>query len=719
VKQGRKFIHETQVYKMLAAGGVKVPKYAVVNETSDLERMPFFAGEKVVVKGIADELWHKSDHGALKFLAFDKAAVADLHDSIKQRLHEDGYADYIETLVCACVDFKSRGGLPCEGFVSVKWEDSCGYVIRMGIGGIHAEFWAKELSSGVLSWPVAAMTPEVACEQLKNHVLGRIWLGTIRQSSALTDEANLLGFLRSMWAATGEFAASGVALLEMNPVVVDSDGAIVALDGVGEYGAPAHAEMHEARQIPRCATLLSPRTIAIAGVSSQAGSFGRVIFENMLKSDINKAQLRVIKPGVEQMAGVRCYEDVSSLKNDPVDALILALPAAVSCKTIIDLCAQGGGAEVVYLVAGGIGDGADKEGHGRKMMEIVASRRAAGEYAPFLVGPNSLGTILSPLKLNTLFISGQRLPVRFHAAGNIGFVSQSGAFFISRLSKECDLPIKYGYCIGNQIDVKLADFLSMFGQDDSIKVIGVYAEGFSHMDAANFAEVAKGLIGRGRHVILYKGGRSSEGMKAASGHTGAMASDYGLHKALFKHVGIKIAETFQEFSAALAFYGMNTECQKVGSIGAISNAGYETVGIADFLGGCSMIHPFEGRDKDALEAVIKENKLEGLVSVANPLDVTPMASERVYSQAIRVMALGDVDAVVAGIVPLTEKLDVFDESKATEFARELRQISLHSGKPVTVVIDSGVLYDQYAQLFMKEGLAVFRSMDIALSVFRL
>ena len=724
-KAGRQFITETQVYRWLQESGVHTPTYGVLRRKGDEARLSFKTGDKVVIKGLADQLWHKSDHGVLSFTTFDPARIADLHEEFARKLTAEKFT-YVETLVCEQIAFCTISGMPTEGFISIKWEESCGYVVRMGIGGIRTEFWAGKLAAALLVWPVATMTPAQAYAELADHILGQIWLGALRQSEALTTRGQIMRFLEGIWRCVPELERHRVQLIEMNPVVVARGGEIVALDGVGEIGESScalHLEK-EKRQQPLDA-LLHPKKVAIAGVSAQEGSFGRVIFENVLLSDLARENIKVIKPGVTSMQGVQCYPDVSHLKADPVDVLVLALPAALSCQIISDLCAQGGGATVVYLVAGGIGDGGDKEGFAARILSLIEERRAIGAYAPSLVGPNSLGIILSPLRLNTLFITQKSLSVPFHGQGNVGFVSQSGAFFITRLSKESKLPIKYGFCIGNQIDVRLSDFLAILGADPELRVIGVYAEGFGRLDALRFARMAQKLREEGRHVVLYKAGRSQEGMKAASGHTGAMASDHALHEKLFSQAGIKMVGTFGEFSAALAFYSLYPAAKPVARIGAMSNAGFETVGIADFLGGgghpaesrVSKVAPFGEEDRAALFRAICDHKLDGLVAVNNPLDVTPMAGSRAYRDMIRIIAKGEVDAVVVGIVPLSEKLSAFDETATQAFAQELRETTLESGKPVVIVIDAGATYDRYAGAFANAGLLVFRSMDEALTVF--
>lgn len=714
------FVHETEVYNILKHNGMKVPKFGVISPTSDVKDLPFKDGEPIVIKGLGLDLWHKSDEGALHFAEYSEDTVLKINETIKKNIA--GKYEWIETLICEKVPFQQSSALPSEAFISIQREDSCGYIISFGIGGIHAEAWAQELGSGVLMWPVSLMTPEQALEEFKVHWLGKVWLGTLRQGKALTTEAKMKAFIEHLWAVAKEVKERDLKLLEMNPMVLDQEGNPIALDGVAlrendedrtKYDAPINAD-----------AILNPKKIAVAGVSDKASSFGKKILDNLISSDLGESNLKVIKPGIEKFQGIECYADVSKLIDNPVDALILALPAKITVETLKLLCEQGGGAEVVYLVAGGLGDGADTEGYGKQVKELLHSRRKAGLWTPALIGPNSLGIVLSPKNVSTLFISKERLPINFKPNGNIGLVSQSGAFFITRLSNDDNLPIKYGFCIGNQMDIKVSDFVDVMAADSDISVIGAYSEGFDEGDAIRFAEKAKELIAKGKHIVLYKGGRSTEGQAAAAGHTGSMAGNYDLQKRIFVEAGIVVTESFDEYASVLRWLSAYPNYKHSTSVAVISNAGYETVGSADHLGEDKikgkkrLLMTLEDADKTALNKMIEENKLTGLVSAANPFDITPMAGDKAYLDATRVFAAGNADAVIVCVVPLSDMLGIFDDTRVKSFVAEIKKIASESNKPVGVVVDSGKLYDDYRQAFAKENVPVYRSIETAFSAIK-
>ncbi len=403
--------------------------------------------------------------------------------------------------------------------------------------------------------------------------------------------------------------------------------------------------------------------------------------------------------------------------DNPADALIIALPAKVTVNTLTELCNQGGGAELVYLVAGGLGDGADKDNLAKQITDLLSSRRRQGLWTPAIIGANSLGIVLAPQRVSTLFISRDRLPISFQEKGNIGFVSQSGAFLITRLSNNASLPIKYGICVGNQIDKKASDLINVLADDEDIKVIGTYIEGFPQGDAVRFAQNAKRIIESGKKVVLYKGGRSSEGMKAASGHTGAMAANYHLQKKVLEKAGIIVTESFSEFTAVLKWYSAYPNYKRPSNLAVLSNAGYETVGSADrvgedlIAGRKNLLMALSETEQSHLEKVVVKNRLGGLTIASNPLDLTPMAGERTFLDAARCFADSHADTIVICMVPLTDMLRPFNQNKVLDFASELKAIADATGKAIGVVVDSGFIYDEYRATIEDCGIPVFRSIE--------
>ena len=703
------FIPENQVYNLLSQVGIKTPQHFLIE--NDFSNVKFPDNKAVVLKGMATDLWHKSDNNALHFCKFDRDIVADIHRSMKEKVSEK--FDWLGTLVTERIDIQKADNAPSEIFVSLQRDKCCGAIISLGFGGLLTEEWARELKQSLLVWPASVYSPQEALEELENHWLGKILLGQVRQQKPLVEREKLLAFLESLWTLDNLMGEKNVGFLEVNPFVIDDKGDIVALDGVGLYNEEGH---QEPCPVPlQDNSFLNPKRIALAGVSAKPGNVGGLILENIRQSKIAEDELLIVKPGVSHFAGISCINDVSGLTENPVDVLILALPAASSVEMIEQLCEQGRGAEVIYIVAGGIGDGADQSGFGERLSRLIETRRENNEWCPAIVGPNGLGMLLSPLKLNSLFIPQRKLNVNFRADSQVALISQSGAFLITRLSRHSNLSLKYGFSIGNQLDMKLSDFMALMERDKSVRVLGIYVEGFVEGDVCAVAKLVKQFRAENRHVVIYKGGRSALGQAAAAGHTGAMTGDYHLQKRLLHKAGAVIVESFNQFNAVFKWMAAYPDLHTLGKLAIVTNAGYETVGSVDILGDndSGRLYEFNQDNYQHLSKILKRHKLEGLVAPSNPLDLTPMADESVYYDCVESMIDYGAGVVMLGLVPLSEQLDTHLLNQAEAFAEKLKKLAEFSGRLIGIVIDAGVPYQQYKAVFERQGFPVFDGMDMA------
>ncbi|MDR1841021.1 MAG: CoA-binding protein [Holophagales bacterium] len=704
------FIHEIRAYELLIEAGLGVAEWAVVRDAADIESLPFAAGTPVVLKGTALDVWHKSDLGLVAFEDFDIDTIAQHHERMKSVASAHGA--YVGTLVARRVDFKRLAGQPTEALVALRKTPEAWWTIVLGIGGILTNAWGEEIRP--LLWPVALTTPMEAFSDFRTHWLGKTWLGDLRQGKALTDEARLTAFFEGLWRLVSLLEREGAALLEMNPVVLDEEGRPIALDGVGTIEPQGEvAKTHAFDPVKVQEILLRPKTLALAGISNKPGNPGRIILDNMLLGGMERSGIIPIKPGATEIDGLPCLNGVEDLREKPVDILMISLPAPVAVETIEQLCSQGGGAEIVYLFSGGIGDGADKSGYGTRVQSFLAARRAANLWTPLIIGPNGLGFLTSDKKLNTLFIPDAKLPARL-PGGPLALVSQSGAFLVSRLSALPYLPMRYACSIGNQMDLRLSGFLRALGSDPRIKVIATYVEGFAPGDLMNFAMTAKELTARGQRVVLYKGGRSQAGMAAASSHTGALAGDWELQRALLVRAGVIVCESLADFDAVMCWLASFPEGKPL-KTAVITNAGFESVASADLVeGNLEAVRLTDDQTKE-VTALIEKHGLAGLVSAHMPLDLTPMASEAPYLESVEIIARGEADSIVVGLVPLTQRLATQDAQKMDEFAKALLEIAQKTRTRIGVVVDAGSDYDACRISMMKAGLPLFNTVERALT----
>ena len=362
-----------------------------------------------------------------------------------------------------------------------------------------------------------------------------------------------------------------------------------------------------------------------------------------------------------------------------------------------------------------------KEPETRLRNRITKVRRDRPDGGPIFVGGNCLGVQSRPGKYDTMFIPQDKLPKRWDTPGKpTAVVSQSGAYVITRMSNLETLDPAYAISIGNQVDVTISDMVKYLDNNTDIEVFGIYVEGFRDLDGLEMARAVQRAAARGKDVIFYKAGRTEAGRAATAGHTASIAGDYNVCEAALSTSGALVADTFKEFE-----YLVQLASQLHGRVftgrrlGGISNAGYEVVGMADATVGRNYKVGFgKLRDEDRADllTILQRYKLDSLVNLANPLDLTPMAPDAAHEEAVRLMLeCPEIDAVIAAFVPLTPTMKTTPEEIAdqTSLAHRLPQLFKETSKPLVAAIDSGPLYDPLAHAIREGGVPVFRSADSA------
>jgi acyl-CoA synthetase (NDP forming) len=698
---GPPFVCEAEAYRMLALAGIRVPAHGFAGA-----RPPFAPGRPVVLKGLGEDVWHKSELGAVRFMAYDEAAVAAEAALMRARVEGAGHR-WIGALACEQVGVARADGLPAEGLVSLVRHEA-GWIALMGLGGVQAE--ALAAMAPVLRWPLGLVTPAAALEELKAHLLGRVWLGYLRGTKPLTTEAALGEFLDGLWRLARIADGEGVSLLELNPVAIGPDGRPTPLDAVGRRAAP---------RPPRLASsggfldaVIAPGSVAVAGVSSRNEGVGRTILGNLRRCPALAGRMVVVKPGQETLDGLPCVPGISALKSAPVDLLILALPAAIAAGAVSELISQGGGARAVALVSGGFGDGADSEGRGARLSAELRAAREAGRWTPAILGPNFLGHWVPSIGLDTSFIPREKAPPLHPEGGSLVFLGQSGALLLSRLSRHRHIRLRLGVSLGNEIDVCLSDYLEALVLDPGCRAVAAYVEGFRAGDLAATLVAALRLREKGITLLLHRGARTAAGQSAAASHTGAIAGEADLERALLGRAGVRFSDSIAAFDAALAWLASYPRIAP-DPVALVTNAGFESVNASDTLQSQLPAARLGAEAHQALGEMLAAEGLAGLVPVRLPLDLTPMASESAYLKAAGILLREDAGVLVLGLVPFTRTLAT-DGASGGAFARQLAHLSATTGKPIGIAVDAGPDYEPYREAFAREGLPVFARVEDAL-----
>jgi acyl-CoA synthetase (NDP forming) len=199
-------------------------------------------------------------------------------------------------------------------------------------------------------------------------------------------------------------------------------------------------------------------------------------------------------------------------------------------------------------------------------------------------------------------------------------------------------------------------------------------------------------------------------------------------RALCRQAGVVVADTLEEFDDLVTTFALLRGREPGGRrLGAVSNAGFEAVAIADAVEGFTLA-TFGGATRRRLQEVFARARIDALVDVHNPLDVTPMAADAAYEEVVRaILADDEVDVAIVGCVPMTAALQTLpasarhdeDLSRDDAVVSRLARVWREGAKPWVAVVDAGPLYDPMAAALEAAGVPTFRTADRAMRLLRL
>lgn len=476
-----------------------------------------------------------------------------------------------------------------------------------------------------------------------------------------------------------------------------------------------------ARPIAKIHSLLHPSSIGIIGVSASKMNFGRIILKNVLKSGYGKSKVIVIHPSELEIDGVKCVESLGALEHK-LDLLVVAVSADAVYRLVDEIIATES-ADAVMLIPGGLGETAASREPVAHMVAKINDAHKLTDGGPVFLGGNCLGVVSHVGGYDTWFIPTEKLPrEQKKEKRQSAFISQSGAFMLTRLSKNPWIDPAYMIAVGNQNDLSHGDLLRYFADRDDIKIIAVYIEGFKRLDGQAFAHAVRRAVIAGKTVVVYKAGQSAAGQEATMGHTASIAGDYSLFRSVVKRAGGIVAQDFDEFTDLFYLADvLHYKAVRGARIAAVSGAGFETVGIADYTlnpdFSLEMATP-EASTIERLGEILSAKKLDALMEVRNPFDINPGADDEVHVQCVEAFAAdAKVDAIVVGLDPVGPATRTLAESVKPGFniyddasvVQQLPKLVAGLDKPVIGIVEGGPLYEPMVANLMDHGVCTFRS----------
>jgi acetyltransferase len=375
--------------------------------------------------------------------------------------------------------------------------------------------------------------------------------------------------------------------------------------------------------------ILSPKSIAIVGASTNPKGIGSVILQNLISGGY-EGEIYPINPKYKEILGKTSYPDVLAIEQE-LDQVCIAIPAT-AVEDVVDQCIEKGVKSIVIISSGFKETGSD----GAEREERIKSK--VKEAGIRLLGPNCLGYINNKEKINLTF--ARKNP----GIGSTAFISQSGAFCtaILDIATADDFGFSHVVSIGNKTDIYENELIDKFLKDSNVNALALYIEQFT--DGKEYVSLVQSSK---KPVVVVTPGSSQKAQEAISSHTGSLASSYDTLITAFRKSNTIMVDSSIELYDMLRLIE-SKKLPKGNNVVVVTNAGGPGVIATDNI---------EKQGLKLAELTEKSTKklkkdLPESASVKNPVDILGDALADRYELAISTCVDDkNVDSVLVILTP--------------------------------------------------------------------
>ena len=484
-------------------------------------------GYPVVVKVSGDTIAHKTERGLVRLRLADEEAVRNACTDLLGRVTAaDGQVSF---LVAQMVSGNR------EFIAGVITDPQFGRMAVLGVGGVLAEAIDDVALSPL---PLKERDALSMMKSLRHHKM----LGEFRGEAAL-DARSVLSVLNGLSAACD--ANPDIYSIDINPLIVTASGELVAVDALVELhkvrsSTKSFEDQHPvARSNRHFDALFNPNGVVIVGASSHPGKFGFVSLHNLLANEYKGSIFATNLQG-EEVLGVQTLKSLDDLPTGSADLAFFCTPAAAN-EDLLRQCSEKG-ISSVFISSAGYRELGEAGEHAEQGLVSLAN-----SLDILIAGPNGQGVVSTPRSLCCQIVAP------YPPSGGISVASQSGNFVSSFLnySRQTGVGIARAVSAGNAAQVRVEDYLDWYTTDDSTRVGLAYIE---HVSNGDRLKSAMTKMSERKPLVVVKGGATTAGSKAASSHTGALASDDKVFDGVCRATGaIRVDDIERAFDVAASF----------------------------------------------------------------------------------------------------------------------------------------------------------------------
>jgi acetyltransferase len=401
--------------------------------------------------------------------------------------------------------------------------------------------------------------------------------------------------------------------------------------------------------------LFSPQHVAVIGATSRTAWFKNIL---IYCDKIGfKGSLYPVNPNYKELEGIKTFSSITELP-DNTDFAVVLLNHRLAFDAIVSLNKRG--IKNIFLISSGYAEVGEE---GKEKQEAL--KKYCKENDIYLIGPNCLGFINFPEKTSVFAggsVDNDLIP------GHIGVIGQSGAaseLMVSALLKK-NLGISLYVTSGNEALITIEDLVEYLIRDEATKIITGFVEGFK--DIPRVKKLAALAAEKKIPIILLKIGRSSEGVKVAASHTGALTGNDLIMDGFFKQFGLIRVDSIEELANTAELF---THC---------SLPKGDRLGLFIFSGGlCGMyadlcakygikVPPLSDKTIQGLKTILPD-----FAQPDNPLDITGAADRNRYHEIVDLMVKDkNLDIIAPLCMPPKDSHDVFSFGANSAFMAHIK-----------------------------------------------
>lgn len=410
--------------------------------------------------------------------------------------------------------------------------------------------------------------------------------------------------------------------------------------------------------------LFRPRAVAVIGASENPFSIGHIVVKNLVNNGF-AGPVFPVNPKGGNIRNLEAFKSILDVPCDTIDLVNISIRNTF-VPAVLEDCGKMGVKFAIVHSAGFKEVGPEGEKLERLMVET------AHRHGIRIFGPNSQGIQNADPEVS-VYANFTFVPQN---PGNISIIAQGGG--MGEMLKLHLHNVGLGhrmYCsYGNECDLSMPEILEYYGKDQGTRVIMMQTESFK--DPRAFLETAAAITPH-KPILAIKAGRTDEGSKAVSSHTGALVDQVKMAEAMYRKAGvIPFTDTHEMIKAAIAMSTQNPPSG--GRIGIITNTGGPGIQAVDesIAQGLELATWSDAGLKRLEETQFAE------ASLGNPVDVVATANQDHYHAAIStLLAEKNTDMVMVFFVtaPFTD-IDAI--------AQRIKEATSESNKPVVVVVET-------------------------------